>query len=89
MTTTAITTSKQIDLSAIDRATNLQDSTKFKYTREIEKFLETGASLGDYEAVQAHALTSPHLAVRFLKQPCDWLRLITKGLSSPVLHRKT
>ncbi|MBT7016913.1 MAG: site-specific integrase [Anaerolineae bacterium] len=74
MTTTSISTSKQIDFTAIERATNLQDSTKYKYTREIEKFLETGSSLGDYDAVQVYAITLSTSSRSFFKAA---LRLVT------------
>ena len=74
MTTTSISTSKQIDFTAIERATNLQDSTKYKYTREIEKFLETGSSLGDYDAVQVYAITLSISSRSFFKAA---LRLVT------------
>ena len=74
MTTTAIISSRKIDFTAIERATNLQDSTKYKYTREIEKFLETGASLGDYDAVQVYATTLSTSSRSFFKAA---LRLVT------------
>ncbi|MCP4701123.1 MAG: hypothetical protein GY862_30355, partial [Gammaproteobacteria bacterium] len=55
MATALATTTPQINLAAIEKAGNLQDSTRTKYKREIERFLETGEALGDFDAVQEYA----------------------------------
>ncbi|MBC8234706.1 MAG: site-specific integrase [Anaerolineales bacterium] len=86
MTTSAITTSKQIDLTAIDRAPNLQDSTKYKYSRELEKFLDSGANLGDFDAVQTYALTLSASSRSFFKAA---LRLVTSDYMTRIKSNVT
>ena len=41
-----------IDITAIDRA-NLGERTKYKYSRELQKYLDTGSSLTDRAALIA------------------------------------
>jgi len=74
MTQTAITPHTPVDLSAIDRAANLQPSTKAKYKREIQAMHDAGINPNNHEALQAYADGLKSSRKQFLKSA---LRLMT------------
>lgn len=75
MTANTLATVPRFDLSAIERA-DLADSTKTKYRRELERFLATGARLGDYAAIEEYAAGLSHSGRAFFKSA---LRLVADG----------
>ncbi len=54
-------------LAMIDADPSLADSTKAKYKAAVRRYLATGASLTDADALEAHALTLPTSGRSFLK----------------------
>ena len=64
------------DLSAIDNAPNLAESTRSKYRRALQAYLDTGSSLGDVKALQEYAGTVSKSSRSFLKAA---IRLMTMG----------
>jgi site-specific recombinase XerC len=67
--------SVQFDYSAIDNS-QLADSTKYKYQREIEKYLDTGHKLSDTAALEEYARTLNSSSRSFLKAA---IRIISQG----------
>src|SRR5688572_21398135 len=81
---TALTAS--YDFSAIDRATNLQDTTKWKYKRELERMLQAGVNPDNHQALQAYADGLKSSRKQFLKSA---LRLTTLGYEQSVKAQAT
>jgi len=73
MPTTALITAQEIDVTAIKRA-NLADSTKVKYTREVEAMAQAGVNPFDREALLNYASGLKSSRRAFLKSA---LRLMT------------
>ncbi len=73
MTTTALTTTQEIDTTAIERA-DLADSTKAKYTREVEAMAQARISPFDRDALIEYAAGLKSSRRAFLKSA---LRLMT------------
>lgn len=65
-----------LDLGAIDRA-ELQETTRWKYKRELLKMVSQGIDPGDHAALQAYASSLKSSRKQFLKSA---LRLATMGL---------
>jgi len=80
MTTTALTTTQEIDVTAIERA-NLADSTKAKYAREVEAMAQAGVNPLDHAALTAYAITLKSSRKAFLKSA---LRLMTLDYENKV-----
>jgi len=74
MNTQIITTASPFDLSAIDRAVNLQPSTKAKYKREIAAMHDAGINPTNHTALQMYADSLKSSRKQFLKSA---LRLMT------------
>jgi integrase len=66
-----------IDMGAINRA-HLADRTKYKYARELQKYLDTGASPTDRAALAAYGANLRSSSRSFFKAA---LRLITAGFA--------
>lgn len=66
MSQTALAKTQEIDVSAIERA-NLADSTKYKYTREVQAMIDAGVSPLDYEALTEYAAGLKSSRKAFLK----------------------
>src|SRR5688572_29145253 len=81
MTQTAITKHNPVDLTAIDRAANLQPSTKAKYKREIQAMHNAGVNPNNHEALQAYADGLKSSRKQFLKSA---LRLMTMDFEQSV-----
>jgi integrase len=73
MSTNTLTTTREIDVSAIERA-DLAASTKAKYTREIEALARAGVNPLDRDALVEYAMTLKSSRRAFLKSA---LRLMT------------
>jgi integrase len=73
------------DFSAIDLA-SLQETTKWKYRRELEQMLLAGVNPDDYEALQAYAGGLKSSRKQFLKAA---LRLVTLGYEQSVKAQAT
>lgn len=80
-TQTAITTQTTVDLTAIERAANLQPSTKAKYRREIEAMHRAGVSPSNHAALQTYADGLKSSRKQFLKSA---LRLMTLDFEQAV-----
>lgn len=74
MQTTLATTAPALDLSAIDRAANLQPSTKNKYRRELEAMFRAGIHPTNYTDLQRYADSLKSSRKQFLRSA---LRLMT------------
>lgn len=74
---TELTIKQDVALACVDRAINLADSTKRKYRRALERYLATGASLTDAEALADYAQVQGTSGRAFLKAA---VRLVTEGL---------
>lgn len=66
MNDTTLTTTTRFDLSAIDHA-DLADSTKKKYKRAIQAYLDTGAELADYQTLTEYTNSLSRSGRAFLK----------------------
>src|SRR5258706_14739605 len=77
MNTQITTTSSPLDLSAIDRAVNLQPSTKAKYKREIAAMHSAGINPSNHTALQLYADGLKSSRKQFLK---SGLRLMYAGV---------
>ena len=82
LTTTTTTT---FDTGAIQRA-DLQDTTKAKYTRELERMTEAGINPMNYEALQAYAAGLKSSRAQFLLSA---LRLVTLDWEQSVKAQAT
>ena len=67
MTGTAIMTLRNTNLFAAIEGAPLADSTKAQYTKALARYLETGASLTDADALASYAQTLKQSARAFLK----------------------
>ncbi len=74
MNTAIIPTPSPLDLTAIDRAANLQPSTKAKYKREIEAMHQANVNPTNHQALQLYADGLKSSRKQFLKSA---LRLMT------------
>lgn len=74
-------------LAMIDRNSKLQPSTKAQYKKAISKYLETGNSLGNPEALSLYASTLPKSSQSFLKAAvklwADKISLEAKASATP------
>ena len=74
MTSKELTTNNHFDFSAIQNA-DLSPNTRYRYQQTLQAYLDTGAQVSDYQALQAYALTLCKSNRSFLKAA---VRLISK-----------
>jgi integrase len=75
-----------LDLSAIDRAANLQPTTKYKYKREVQALVQAGINLDDHTALKEYADGLKSSRKSFLKAG---LRLVTLDFEQDVKANAT
>jgi hypothetical protein len=82
MTTLALTRSRSFDpLRMIDQAAHLAESTRNQYREALARYLETGASPTDAEALADYARSLPSSSRSFLKAS---VKLVTDRLSNGI-----